>query len=103
MITTTPGLRTAARIASGDDGTRYDAFAITLHWLTAALVAIQFALGVSWEWFARPTRDLMIVAHISFGIILAAVIATRIVWRLMPAGLRAALVGQRGDELDAAW
>ena len=88
---TPPGLRNAARIASGDDGTRYDRFAITLHWLTAVLVLVQFALAETWGWFPRPTRHLMVVAHMSFGIILTAVIVVRIVWRLMP-----------GHQVDAA-
>jgi len=77
-------LRTAARIASGDDGTRYDSVAIALHWTTAILVIVQFVLGVTWDWFERPTRHLMIVAHMSLGIILTAVIVARIAWRLMP-------------------
>ena len=42
---------TATRIAAGDDGTNYDTVAITLHWLTALLVLVQFALGETWGWF----------------------------------------------------
>ena len=77
-------IETATRIAAGDDHTHYDRFAITLHWLTVALVLTQFALAETWGWFDRPTRHLMIVAHMSFGIILSAVILTRIVWRFIP-------------------
>jgi cytochrome b561 len=72
------------RAVAGDDRTVYDNFAITLHWLTVLLVLSQFALAETWGWFARPTRHLMIVTHMSFGIILSAVIVIRIVWRLMP-------------------
>ena len=72
------------RVAAGDDRTVYDNFAVFLHWLTALLVLSQFALALTWEWFARPTRHLMIVAHMSFGIILTAVIVVRLVWRLLP-------------------
>ncbi|MFC5547595.1 cytochrome b [Massilia aerilata] len=72
------------RVAAGDDRTVYDNFAVFLHWLTVLLVLSQFALALTWEWFARPTRHLMIVAHMSFGIILAAVIVVRLVWRLLP-------------------
>lgn len=74
----------ATRVAAGDDGTTYDRFAITLHWLTALLVLAQFVLSQSWGWFPRPTRHGMIVAHMSFGILLAAVIVVRVVWRLIP-------------------
>jgi cytochrome b561 len=81
---TSSAVETATRIAAGDDRTSYDRFAITLHWLTVALVLTQFALAESWGWFDRPTRHLMIVAHMSFGIILSAVIVTRIVWRWIP-------------------
>lgn len=80
----TSGLNTATRIAAGDDRTRYDAFAIALHWITVVLVLAQFILGVTWGWFPKPTRHLMIVTHMSFGIILSAVIVVRIVWRLIP-------------------
>ena len=72
------------RIAAGDDRTVYDNVSVFLHWLTALLVLSQFALAETWEWFARPTRHLMIVAHMSFGIILSAVIVARLVWRLLP-------------------
>ena len=46
---------TATRIAAGDEGKNYDNVAITLHWLTALLVFVQFALGQTWDWFPRPT------------------------------------------------
>ncbi|MFL6721838.1 MAG: cytochrome b [Sphingomonas sp.] len=72
---------TATRIAAGDDGSNYDNVAIALHWATALLVVTQFALGQTWGWFPRPTRHLMIVTHMSFGIILTAVIVARILWR----------------------
>jgi cytochrome b561 len=75
---------TLTRIAAGDDRTIYDGFTIALHWLTAVLVLVQFVLAETWEWFARPTRHLMVVTHMSFGIILSAVIVVRIVWRLIP-------------------
>lgn len=72
------------RIAAGDDRTAYDNTSIVLHWLTVVLVLTQFALAQMWGFAPRPTRHLMIVAHMSFGIVLAAVIVLRIVWRLSP-------------------
>ena len=77
-------LAAATRVLAGDDRTRYDAFAIALHWATAVLVVLQFILAVTWDFADRPVRHLMIVAHMSFGILLSAVLIVRIVWRLMP-------------------
>ena len=74
---------TATRIAAGDDGKNYDKVAVALHWLTALLVVVQFALGQTWGWFARPTHHLMVVTHMSLGIILSAVVVTRILWRFV--------------------
>jgi cytochrome b561 len=74
----------ATRVAAGDDRTTYDAFARSLHWLTVFLVLANFALAETWEHFARPTRHLMVATHMSFGILLTAAVAARIVWRLIP-------------------
>ncbi|HVI29602.1 cytochrome b [Hansschlegelia sp.] len=74
----------ATRVAAGDDRTRYDDFAIALHWLTAGLVILLFGLAQIWGLFDKPTRHLLIVGHMSFGIMLTAVIVVRVVWRLMP-------------------
>ena len=82
----------ATRIAAGDDKTNYDNVAITLHWLTALLVVVQFALAETWDWFPRETREAMESTHVSLGILLAAVIVTRIVWRLVPGHQRPAIV-----------
>jgi len=72
---------TATRIAAGDDGTSYDNVAIALHWATAVLVFANFALAQTWDWFAKPAKSLMEDAHMSFGVLLAAVIVARLVWR----------------------
>ena len=74
---------TATRIAAGDDGKNYDNVAISLHWLTALLVILQFALGQTWDWFPRATRHLLIVTHMSFGIILTLVVLARVLWRFV--------------------
>jgi cytochrome b561 len=75
---------TAPRIAAADDRTTYDGLSITLHWMTAALVVAQFVLSQVWGFTPRPTRHLLIVAHMSFGILLTAVLIARIGWRLSP-------------------
>jgi cytochrome b561 len=74
----------ATRIAAGDDGTTYGRAAIFLHWLTALLVITQFALAQLWSLFGRPAHHVMVVAHMSLGMILAVVIVVRIIWRWMP-------------------
>ena len=83
------------RIVAGDDGTNYDNVAIALHWATAFLVVANFALAQTWDWFAKPTKGLMEDTHMSFGVLLAAVIIARIVWRLMP--------GHQISSLEIGW
>ena len=75
---------TATLIAAGDDGTRYDRVAIALHWATAVLVFANFLLAQIWDWFAKPTKALLEDTHMSFGVLLAAVIVARIIWRWLP-------------------
>ena len=82
----------ATRIAAGDEGRNYDNVAVALHWLTALLVVVQFALAISWDYFAKPTRQGMESVHISLGVLLTAVILVRIAWRLMPGHERPAIV-----------
>src|SRR5690349_19231450 len=86
---------TATRIAAGDDGTTYDGVAIALHWLTAFLVFANFALSQIWDWFAKPTRGLMEDTHMSFGVLLTAVVVARLAWRLIP--------GHQVSSLEAGW
>jgi cytochrome b561 len=74
----------AIRSLAGDDRTRYDPVAMSLHWATVFLVLANFLLAETWESFARPTRHAMIAAHMSFGILLASAVLARIVWRQIP-------------------
>jgi cytochrome b561 len=83
---------TATRIAAGDSGTNYDAIAIFLHWATALLVIVQFAMAISWDYFPKPTRQGMESVHVSLGVLLTAVVIARIVWRLIPGHQRPAIV-----------
>lgn len=87
----------APRIAAGDDRTHYDGLAMTLHWLTTLLVLTQFGLAQLWDLVPRAAAHLMIVAHMSFGIILMLVLVVRISWRLIPGHrVSAATVGWMG-------
>jgi cytochrome b561 len=74
----------ATGTSTGDDRVRYDGFAMTLHWLTALFVVLLFALAESWGFVAKTTKQAMVVAHMSLGILLALVIVVRIIWRLTP-------------------
>ena len=94
-MTDTTSFDTATRIVAGDDGTTYDGVAIALHWATAFLVIANFALSQTWNWFAKPTKGLMEDTHMSFGVLLTAVIVARIVWRLIP--------GHQVSSLEAGW
>ena len=86
---------TATRIVAGDDGTNYDQVAMSLHWATALLVFVNFALAVTWDWFAKPAAETMQSVHISLGVLLTVVIIARLVWRLIP--------GHQMSSLEAGW
>jgi cytochrome b561 len=83
---------TATRIAAGNDGTNYDGVAIFLHWATALLVIVQFAMANLWDSFDKPTRQGLESIHVSLGVLLSAVVLARIVWRLIPGHQRPAVV-----------
>ncbi len=84
----------ATRVAAGDDKTNYDNVAISLHWLTALLVVALFALAETWDYFPKPTQEGMQSVHVSLGVLLAAVVIARIIWRLIPGHQRPAIVGE---------
>jgi cytochrome b561 len=70
-------------VIPNDDRLGYDAVAKTLHWLVAAILVGQFALG----WLMPGVRrgmepGLPMHAHISIGIVVLALIAVRLAWRL---------------------
>lgn len=85
----------ATRIAAGDDKTNYDSVAISLHWLVALLVLVQFALAETWDWFSRDTRESMQSLHVSFGILFTAVVAARLIWRWLP--------GHQRSSMEVGW
>jgi cytochrome b561 len=69
--------------------------AIALHWATAFLVIANFTLAQTWDWFAKPARELMEDTHMSFGVLLTAVIVARLLWRFIP--------GHQVSSLEAGW
>lgn len=73
--------------------TRYDRITIAFHWLTALLVTALVATSFAWkytprDWGLRSLEGL----HISLGIILAAVLVGRLLWRAI-AGRKLAAAG----------
>lgn len=75
------GFDSATRILAGDEGHTYGRVAIALHWATAALVIIQFANAELWDYWARPARESLQDIHVSLGVLMTAVILTRLIWR----------------------
>lgn len=41
-------------------------------------------MAETWDWFAKPTQESMQSLHVSLGILLAAAVVARIIWRLIP-------------------
>ncbi|CAM5776938.1 cytochrome b561 [Labrys miyagiensis] len=75
---------TTDTIASSRPRSRYDGFTISLHWLTALLVIALF-VSIELRGFlprGMALRHSLESLHISMGILLAAVMAVRILWRL---------------------
>lgn len=68
--------------AMTDEKLHYDPLTVAFHWVTALLVITLFALAESWGFFPRGTRHNLEALHISLGILLAAVLILRIVWRV---------------------
>jgi cytochrome b561 len=89
------GFASATRVIAGDDGTNYDDVAVALHWATATLVVAQFALAETWDYFAKPTQESMQSVHVSLGVLLTAVILTRLVWRFIP--------GHQVSSIELGW
>jgi cytochrome b561 len=63
---------------------RYSRFAMALHWLTAVLVVALFSLAHIWDFFPHngSTQRMLQTAHVSLGVILAAVVVVRLIWRI---------------------
>jgi len=64
------------------NATRYDTRTMLFHWLTAALVVLQWIGAKTIDWFPRGTlRVDARSVHITVGVLLALVLVARIVWR----------------------
>ncbi len=62
---------------------RYDPLTIFFHWATALLVVTQWLGAQVIDWFPRgPLRVDARSVHITFGVLLAALLVGRVAWRL---------------------
>jgi cytochrome b561 len=62
----------------------YDRPTLIFHWLTAAFVLVLFGTALTWNYLLphdRYWRSLLENTHVSLGILFAALIVARIVWR----------------------
>lgn len=64
----------------------YGAVAQSLHWLTVVMVAIAWALGTFDDVFPKgAARAAGLFVHISAGVAILAVVAVRLLWRMVDA------------------
>jgi cytochrome b561 len=71
----------------------YDIATVVLHWTTAALVIVLWLSAQVIDWFPDgPARTNVRSVHISLGVLLAVVLAYRIMWRTL-AGARVPPLG----------
>jgi cytochrome b561 len=75
--------RAAFRVAERNSDTSWGAPARFLHWLVAALIFIQFALGwLAVGWRLSPTKLDLFVWHKSTGMLILVLVLMRLLWRL---------------------
>jgi cytochrome b561 len=61
---------------------RYSRVAIWLHWIIAALIALNLVLGFFHEDFDKPVRGAMMNVHKATGFLILALTLARLGWRL---------------------
>jgi cytochrome b561 len=96
------GVTDDSRAVAGVRRVGYDWLEMTLHWATALLVVTNYALSQLWSLFPHgtPLRNGIQGTHVSLGVLLAAVIVIRVLWRLGP-GRRVGPAGTGLMELAA--
>jgi cytochrome b561 len=68
-------------MTSGNPSSPYSTRAVWLHWLTAALILLQWYMGRNLDWFPPPTvRMYARSTHMLIGLAVLAIVAERI-WR----------------------
>ncbi|HEX6376186.1 MAG TPA: cytochrome b [Allosphingosinicella sp.] len=64
------------------DYVRYSRVAVWLHWIIAALIALNLLLGFFHEDFDKPVRTAMMDVHKATGLTILALTLARLGWRL---------------------
>jgi cytochrome b561 len=64
------------------DFARYSKVAIWMHWIIAALIALNLALGFFAEEFEKPVRSALMNVHKATGFAILFLTLVRIAWRL---------------------
>lgn len=89
------------------DMSRYDTTTIVLHWATVALVVVQWLGAQIIDWFPKgPMRVDARSVHIVGGLLLAALLIARLVWRvtqgrhLPPQGPRTAVLLAKATHIE---
>jgi cytochrome b561 len=72
----------SAAAMTGEEAARYTRVAIILHWIIAALLIANLAVGFFHESFDRPLRAALMGFHKSTGITILALSLARLAWRL---------------------
>jgi cytochrome b561 len=81
-MTTTPAAVPAAPPLPGAPPAVYDRRTIYLHWMTAVLVALLWGVGQVIDMFPKGAPRIAVRSvHIVLGVILAAVVVRRLIWR----------------------
>src|SRR2546425_9811308 len=66
-----------------NDADSWGALAKLFHWVMAALILAQIALGVmAASWRVAPTKSELFFWHKSTGMLILALVAPRLLWRL---------------------
>lgn len=78
-----PAIPTVRVPASSESAYRYDVPSITLHWLMAVLILLDWLIGQG-RGFAPPgtAYDSVLSLHMTLGIAIGAILVVRIVWRV---------------------
>jgi cytochrome b561 len=61
---------------------RYSRVAVWFHWVIAALVVANLALGLTYDEFDRDLRPVLMGVHKSIGVTVLALSIARLLWRL---------------------
>jgi cytochrome b561 len=69
-------------------GKQYDALTQAIHWLTLFVIAVAFVAGIAMEEMPRgPAKMQLVNLHASFGVLLIALTAFRLLWRATVPGI----------------